>query len=156
MAVFQLWLLVALDNVFLDHTTSLARRHSVYASKVAGPAKAINWLEFLPVGVLEAKHATLPPGLTLSETQPVFNDAFIIWRTWVVFQRRKWALYLSLALCLSTFGWTLWHRRMFKVPHILALLVDSGAAYMTLQVREVAMLSSTHIPQFFPTIHAAR
>ncbi|KAG6916160.1 hypothetical protein DXG01_008174 [Tephrocybe rancida] len=86
MIVVRLWDVATLVEVFLDRTTSLAERHATYLSKEIIPARAINWLQFIP---------------------PVLNDAFIIWRAWVIFQRRKWALYLSVILCLSTFALTL-------------------------------------------------
>ncbi|KAG6817170.1 hypothetical protein H0H93_007436 [Arthromyces matolae] len=35
---------------------------------------------------------------------PVVNDAFIIWRAWVVFEKRRWALYLSIVLNTLTLG----------------------------------------------------
>ncbi|KAH0583262.1 hypothetical protein H2248_011136 [Termitomyces sp. 'cryptogamus'] len=33
---------------------------------------------------------------------PIVNDVFIIWRAWIVFQRQRWALCISIALSLCT------------------------------------------------------
>ncbi|KAH0584761.1 hypothetical protein H2248_008043 [Termitomyces sp. 'cryptogamus'] len=33
---------------------------------------------------------------------PIMNDFFIVWRAWVIFERRRWALYVLIGLCLST------------------------------------------------------
>ena len=51
--------------------------------------------------------------------KPVINDAFIIWRAWVVFARKRWALYISIVLCLCTIGgwypWTVIHTNWYPI-----------------------------------------
>ncbi|KAG6918739.1 hypothetical protein DXG01_012224 [Tephrocybe rancida] len=62
-------------DVFTDNTKPLMARLQSYNTKVIEWGIAIGWVETLP---------------------PMFNDAFIIWRAWVIFQKQRWTLYLSI------------------------------------------------------------
>ncbi|KAG6914487.1 hypothetical protein DXG01_016961 [Tephrocybe rancida] len=103
-------------DLFTDDTMPLLDRTLSYDSKARKLDFAVIWAETLP---------------------PIFNDAFIIWLAWVVFQKQRWALYLSIFMWILTFAIKAnlgeQYQRMFKLRSILVLLVDSGASYMVLQ-----------------------
>ncbi|KAG6907631.1 hypothetical protein DXG01_008125 [Tephrocybe rancida] len=75
----QIATLAAAPLLLYDNTKPLAARIQSYSSKINKLGIAISWVETLP---------------------PMFNNAFIIWRAWVVFQKRRWALYLSIFVCI--------------------------------------------------------
>ncbi|KAG6835419.1 hypothetical protein H0H93_001624 [Arthromyces matolae] len=72
--------------------------------------------------------------------QPVVNDDFIIWRAWVLFGRRRWALYLSITLAtlntISTVLLLAWYSHVFDAD--LNVLILRGATIPSLVSNVVA------------------
>ncbi|KAG6918449.1 hypothetical protein DXG01_014326 [Tephrocybe rancida] len=85
----------ALHLVLRDSTTTMVQNSNAYDSRIAPLDIVLSWLQTAPV---------------------VFNDAFIIWRAWVVFQKQKWALYLSASLCALAAVFSLTYLSLMSVP----------------------------------------
>ncbi|KAH0582328.1 hypothetical protein H2248_010272 [Termitomyces sp. 'cryptogamus'] len=82
----------------------------------------LNWMSSIPrlvffnggfwassyVSVSEANNLhmnAIPISMLWLSTFPlVFNDAIIIWRAWLIFDRQRWTLMLAVGLCICSFG----------------------------------------------------
>ncbi|KAG6906770.1 hypothetical protein DXG01_012182 [Tephrocybe rancida] len=106
-------------NFFFHRGLPLLARIESLGTKLTGLEIVMVWLQTIP---------------------PVLNDAFIIWRAWAVFQRRKWALYLAITLCLTSLvALTLVYLSAFTSPTSLAaaswlsktLILSSASTFMS-------------------------
>ncbi|KAG6916244.1 hypothetical protein DXG01_007741 [Tephrocybe rancida] len=93
--ILQMRAAVLYYDFFRSHVPSLSERAYSVNIVLAKVNIALYWLQFIP---------------------PVLNDAFIIWRAWLVFERRRWALYLSVLLCLSSLVMTLVYLALLSSP----------------------------------------
>ncbi|KAG5726755.1 hypothetical protein E4T56_gene15185 [Termitomyces sp. T112] len=72
---------------------------------------------------------------------PIINDAFIIWRAWVLFERRRWAFYVSIGLYLLTLIVTLVFLGIYSNPDILLAAVLSDSAAQTFLLVATTIMS---------------
>ncbi|KAG6839667.1 hypothetical protein C0991_000376 [Blastosporella zonata] len=80
--VIRLMDLNSLLDVFMNSDTDLLDRIILENLHSDEFELILDWMTYLP---------------------PVFNDAIMIWRAWVLGGRKRWALYLSTALCVASF-----------------------------------------------------
>ncbi|KAG6811236.1 hypothetical protein H0H92_008406 [Tricholoma furcatifolium] len=62
---------------------------------------------------------------------PLTNDALIIWRAWVLFDRKRWALYILLVLWAASVGTSLTYAAITSIPgvHYEASALEAAAVY---------------------------
>ncbi|KAG6863840.1 hypothetical protein C0991_002713, partial [Blastosporella zonata] len=79
--VIEMWVKVMLFDFFRNSSPVLSERIAIVNLHTIKPTIGMHWMAFLP---------------------PVFNDAIIIWRAWILSGRMRWALLLAIALCVAS------------------------------------------------------